>query len=351
LTPATAVSDHENDFFPVPDSAFTPEVRKAIGQELEAICGDPNFRLSQRNCAFLRYVVTATLNGRASEIKERTLGTELFGRPATYDTGSDAVVRVRANDVRKRLVRHYEEHTPTSGWRIELPARTYVPLFLQHKKTDSSAQKDVAANIYLDTLSLRTLMAPTVVSLFFCVISLRWQMSSGNSYFDFWETFLRGRSSITLVLDADKADPKAVTVEDLHEISPLLSVAESFHVTAKVQSSADPGLQDSNSARIYISHVNSFPETSSTGPAISHEQLDSHAAYLTVAPNPTPTLWISGTDPGALALAIHELSARETFPQAVETALHRNAVNRIRIEENQPALAESVAADSGPWHQ
>jgi len=176
-------------------------------------------------------------------------------------------------------------------------------------------------------------------------------MSSGSSYIDFWETFLHGRSSITLVLDADKADPKAVTVDDLHQISPLLSVAESFHVTTKVQSSANPDLQDSNSARIYISHANPFLDTPAARATVPHEQLDSHAAYLTVVPGPTPTLWISGADPDALSLAIHELSARETFPQAVETALHRNAVNRIRIEENQPALAESVAADSVPWHQ
>ena len=37
------------------DGAFTPEMRRAIELELEAICSDVQFRASQRNCAFLRY--------------------------------------------------------------------------------------------------------------------------------------------------------------------------------------------------------------------------------------------------------------------------------------------------------
>ena len=80
-----------------------PQIRRAVEFELEAICGDQQFRSSHRNCAFLRYVVTETLEGRAADLKERTLGAALFGRPISYETGTDAVVRVRANEVRKRL--------------------------------------------------------------------------------------------------------------------------------------------------------------------------------------------------------------------------------------------------------
>src|SRR5882762_9127953 len=114
-------------------------MHQAIKQELETICNDIQFRSSPRNCAFLRCVVTETLAGRATEIKERTLGTKLFGRPVSYDTGSDAVVRVRANEVRKRLACYYEEHKSQTGWRIQMPLRSYVPRFLPEPHSDTSA--------------------------------------------------------------------------------------------------------------------------------------------------------------------------------------------------------------------
>jgi hypothetical protein len=37
------------------------------------------------------------------EIKERSIGVEVFGRDATYDPGDDSVVRGTARDVRSRL--------------------------------------------------------------------------------------------------------------------------------------------------------------------------------------------------------------------------------------------------------
>ena len=53
---------------------------------------------------------------------------ELFGRSPTYDTGEDAIVRVTASDVRKRLLQHYGQYGATSGLRITLPLGSYVPV-------------------------------------------------------------------------------------------------------------------------------------------------------------------------------------------------------------------------------
>jgi hypothetical protein len=57
------------------------------------------------------------------------LGAELFGRSIDYETTSDAIVRVRANDVRRRLAQHYSEQRPGSQIRISLPPGSYVPEF------------------------------------------------------------------------------------------------------------------------------------------------------------------------------------------------------------------------------
>jgi hypothetical protein len=54
---------------------------------------------------------------------------EVFGRDAAYDTGKDAIVRVSANSVRKRLLAYYANpdsaHGPGSV-QIHLPAGSYV---------------------------------------------------------------------------------------------------------------------------------------------------------------------------------------------------------------------------------
>jgi hypothetical protein len=55
------------------------------------------------------------------------LGVELFGRSCSYDTGEDAIVRVTASDVRKRL-HHFYAESPAEV-RIELPSGSYTPDF------------------------------------------------------------------------------------------------------------------------------------------------------------------------------------------------------------------------------
>lgn len=85
------------------------------------------FKGSRRCQQFLQYVVEKSLAGQFEDLKERRLGVALFGRSPDYDTGDDAIVRVTASDVRKRLHQYYSEME--SATRIELPAGSYVPEF------------------------------------------------------------------------------------------------------------------------------------------------------------------------------------------------------------------------------
>ena len=102
-----------------------PALRAHLHQVLES----PAFRGSKRSQEFLRYIVEHSLDGQFDQLKERTLGMELFGRPATYDTGEDSIVRVTASDVRRRLVQHYAEVGHEEEFRIELPSGSYIPEF------------------------------------------------------------------------------------------------------------------------------------------------------------------------------------------------------------------------------
>ena len=81
----------------------------AVRAQLERILLSTPFRSSKRYPAFLRYVVEQELNGASSELKERTIAIEVFGKDPYYDPGADPVVRISAGEVRKRLAQYYQE--------------------------------------------------------------------------------------------------------------------------------------------------------------------------------------------------------------------------------------------------
>jgi hypothetical protein len=96
----------------------------------EVIEGDA-FKGSHRSGQFLQYIIDQSIAGHFDSLKERVIGMELFGRSPTYDTGDDAIVRVTASDVRKRLLQHYGRPGATSGFRISLPSGSYIPEILR----------------------------------------------------------------------------------------------------------------------------------------------------------------------------------------------------------------------------
>ena len=66
-------------------------------------------------------------------MKGYTIGVEVFGRPADFDAQSDALVRVEAGRLRRRLVEYYAGEGAADPVRIELPRGTLrrrVPLRL-----------------------------------------------------------------------------------------------------------------------------------------------------------------------------------------------------------------------------
>lgn len=81
----------------------------AIRTELNTIVKSHYFSGSKRCQDFLEFIVQQALDGNYEYLTERFLGAELFGRPINYETGTDSIVRVRANDVRRRLAQYYSE--------------------------------------------------------------------------------------------------------------------------------------------------------------------------------------------------------------------------------------------------
>jgi hypothetical protein len=117
---------HEKSQDLTPDSQTS---RETILRELDTILTSRFFRSAVRCKQFLTYVVQHKLDGHPELLKERTIGMEVFRRPAGYATGDDPVVRVQAGEVRRRLEQYYQAPEIHPAVRIELPVGCYSPAF------------------------------------------------------------------------------------------------------------------------------------------------------------------------------------------------------------------------------
>src|SRR5499427_1021479 len=114
--------------------------RNSARSQLAKMLAHPLFANSKRYPALLRHVVESRLEGRPDSLKERTLGIEVFGRKADYDTNLDPVVRITAGEIRKRIAQYYHEPQHETELRIDLPAGSYVPQFHLPQPPGSTAR-------------------------------------------------------------------------------------------------------------------------------------------------------------------------------------------------------------------
>lgn len=110
--------------------------RLEVQEELERILVSGPFRNSRRYPSLLRYVVEKALSGEEDELKERSLGIEVFHRAPDYDTNADPVVRFSAGEVRRRLAQYYQQNSSPGSIEITLPTGSYVPLFFRVETGD-----------------------------------------------------------------------------------------------------------------------------------------------------------------------------------------------------------------------
>jgi tetratricopeptide (TPR) repeat protein len=101
--------------------------RDAVEACLDRIAASPHFSRSLRLARFLRFTVASVLEGRADEIRERTIGVEVYGRPIGYDPRTDTIVRSEAHRLRTRLAAYYAREGSADPLVIEYRRGTYVP--------------------------------------------------------------------------------------------------------------------------------------------------------------------------------------------------------------------------------
>ncbi len=358
-----------------------PRHASELSAAVEAVCRSQPFRTSAKSCQFLRHIVRQTLAGNVEELKERLIGIELLGRDASYDTGSDAGVRVRANDVRKRLAAYYSAAIFDAEFTLEIPAGSYIPRFYLprcfHAEEAEPAQARVpdASPVPVPELpsnadsphtqmaapvrelSLQLLALPTLAALFLCVVCFRWQLTQEHPFVTFWNAVFQDHNAL-LYIPVSRLDGQqdVVPVDRLEDTAPLFSLAGQFHGRITLTRS----LASSNGTGDILILIGAIPTAPDDSPSANGERLtvDSspdgrrivdhaagnaaverygRAALLTIENGAQRSIRIDGTDHDAIASLIRALSESSSFPDGLSNSFQDGTVTQIVFPMNPGA--------------
>ena len=231
------------------------EDRAAIVQQLERLLQNPHFHKSKRFPVFLKFVVTEALAGRADNLKERTLGIEVFGKDPGYDTTDDPIVRVTAGEIRKRIAQYYQEPGHEHEIRVLLPPGSYVPQFCFPEEAkavatppapvlpaEASLPAPVVSADPKRVLSWGTLIGALVLLSLALGVGFAWRGLHPNAMEQFWAPFVKSPDPVLFCI-ADQSQYSTINLRDaanpLHQttlndhmitviiddVSPLVNIA------------------------------------------------------------------------------------------------------------------------------
>ncbi len=118
-------STEESVSSPVPSPWTADEVRAHLRRILES----RGFAGSARMRRFLEFTVERTLARHADQLKEYTIGVEVFDRAPSFDPRVDPIVRVEARRLRSKLKQYYAGDGARDDMRVTYPTGGYAPRF------------------------------------------------------------------------------------------------------------------------------------------------------------------------------------------------------------------------------
>jgi hypothetical protein len=257
----------------------TEEEREAVLGELGSILSSYHFRGSKRYPALLRYVVDAALDDRLDDLKERTLGVEVFGRSPGYDTNADPVVRVSAGEVRKRIAQYYHENGRHSRVEIELPLGSYAPEFLLRAPAPAATHRSPEPMRVAPTQALRPrggvlrrailslIVVAAIVGGILAYLHHSAQVTGEAAAVDFWNPLINAPRPVLIVLGTthprDMQPPTEETTFRDHITNPYhhvsVSIAMALVHLSEVLETLKKGYEVKESPETTLTDIRSRP--------------------------------------------------------------------------------------------
>jgi hypothetical protein len=178
------------------------------------------FRRAPAMRAFLLYITDQAELGRADQLKEQTIGVEVLGRRAGYEPANDNIVRVRAHELRGRLMRYFASEGTDEPVIITVPRGSYAPEFmprngLRHDTQVGRAEQPIKSPATrLGRYRWKVVVPCFLVVVLGYLLTSRYHLgsrsgtgisTSTDSVGDFWAQFFAARNSELNVVYADSS--------------------------------------------------------------------------------------------------------------------------------------------------
>ena len=107
------------------DTGVTTAEREALHAQIEKLNRSAILHGSESLCKLLRYLGEHSLDSPGASLKEYQIATEVFGRPADFDSRVDSTVRVQTGRLRSKLAEYYAAEGASDRLVVEIPKGAY----------------------------------------------------------------------------------------------------------------------------------------------------------------------------------------------------------------------------------
>ena len=122
-----------------------PTDSRAEKSEYDSIISSGIFSPASNSARFLDYVASRYFNGKL-EVNEYSIAVDALGRRKDFDPKQDAIVRVEAHRVRKRLAEYYDNEGADHQLRLTIPRGSRLPLFV-YRESGIAAQGSAGSKV------------------------------------------------------------------------------------------------------------------------------------------------------------------------------------------------------------
>src|SRR6266576_1174343 len=89
--------------------------------QIQRIVASKAFKTSEVHRNLFNYLADKSLAGEAQNLKEYTVGLDVFGKPASYDPRQESVVRMHVGRLRQKLAEYYRIEGGDDPIVVDLP--------------------------------------------------------------------------------------------------------------------------------------------------------------------------------------------------------------------------------------
>jgi hypothetical protein len=136
--------------------------------QIQRIVSSKAFKTSEVHRNLFTYLADKSLSGEAQQLKEYTVGLDVFGKPPSYDPRQESVVRMHVGRLRQKLAEYYRTEGVDDPVIVDLPKGAFALTFAPRPVAEVEAPA-IAAPQPRRTISFReiALAASLLVALSF----------------------------------------------------------------------------------------------------------------------------------------------------------------------------------------